>query len=164
MIRSSATAGSESCCSCPLPLTVWKWASTYFMLCSGVTQGPPDWLQPGQLNMPSSISRPAAVFMAVWVMSHHSSENSGTRISESSSVDWLPMKARVMPTRFMASRSLTTPSLEMLLSSQYQYTAARMESGGVWKPSRTLCQGFWVQAVNSRNKGIRRRFIVFSRL
>ena len=112
------------------------------MLCSGVTQGPPDWLQPGQLNIPTSISRSAAVFMAVWVMSHHSSENRRTRISDSSSVDWLPMNARVIPTLFIDSRSLTTPSLEMLSSSQYQYTASRMESGGVSKPSRKAGQGF----------------------
>ena len=104
------------------------------MLCSGVTQGPPDWLQPGQLNIPISIPSSPAFFRAVWVMSHHSSEKSGTIPSSHPSVDWLPMNARVIPTRFMASRSFTTPSLEILLSSQYQYTAARTESGGAWNP------------------------------
>ena len=96
------------------------------------------------------MSSSAAFFIAVWVMSHHCSENSGTRSWESSSVDWLPMNARVIPTLFMASRSRITPSLEMLLSSQYQYTAARMESGGFRKPSCKAGQGFRLQAISSR--------------
>ena len=82
------------------------------MLSSGVIHGPPDWLQPGQLNMPISMPSSPAFFMAVWVMSHHSSEKSFTGPSAEPS-DWLPMNARVMPTRFIDSRSFTTPSLEM---------------------------------------------------
>ena len=42
MIRSGVTSGSSSNCSLPFPTTSWKCPSTYFMLCSGVTHGPPD--------------------------------------------------------------------------------------------------------------------------
>ena len=45
----------------------------------------------------------------------------------------LPMKARFMPARFMACRSRTTPSSDMLPEIQYQYIPVCTVSGGVAK-------------------------------
>ena len=48
----------------------------------------------------------------------------------------LPIKARLMPASFMDSRSLTTPSSEMLSDTQYQYTASGVSSGTFRNDSR----------------------------
>ena len=57
------------------PSTVTQLATTRRMACSGFTQGPPLWLQPGELNIPSSIPRRLAVSNAVATALYHSGEN-----------------------------------------------------------------------------------------
>lgn len=89
------------------------------MLCSAFIHGPPDWLQPGQLNMPiCTPSRPPSR-TACPTASHHPSLNTGVSPGGRApgSETW-PMKAAPMPRSRISSRSLVTPALEMWLLSQ----------------------------------------------
>ncbi len=93
----------------------------YLMDWLGFTQGPPLWLQPGQLKRPTSMSNSEAVTNIVSRMSHHSSLNILTGPSGAPCpYPVIPICTRLMPASFMARRSFTTPSLEMFPDIQYQ--------------------------------------------
>src|SRR5690554_262171 len=57
------------------PCTVSLEEARYLIASSGLIHGPPDWLHPGELNIPISISNSVAVFKARCSISHHSSLN-----------------------------------------------------------------------------------------
>jgi hypothetical protein len=56
------------------PPDTWQLTEVrYLIACSGFTQGPPDWLHPGELKIPISIPNSVAVFKAICNTFHHSS-------------------------------------------------------------------------------------------
>lgn len=92
----------------------------YRIDCDGLIQGPPDWLQPGQLNMPMFTPTRPPSRIACSIRPHHSSLKTLIRPAGTSSRKMLPISASPIPKRAIASRSRVIPSLEMLSLIQYQ--------------------------------------------
>gem|GEM_PF-4839061 len=71
---------SKSAAGAAIVVSMWRGPSTsicaearYRIASSGLTHGPPDWLHPGELKIPISMSSSEAVLSAVWSIFHHSS-------------------------------------------------------------------------------------------
>ena len=102
------------------PSTTTTLETTLRIAISVFTQGPPDWLQPGELKIPISMPRRLAVENAVWRTSFHSGENVLTGPLSFPPPPMSPMYGRSMPAFFIASRSFLTPSHETFPAIQYQ--------------------------------------------